>query len=84
MALPQQIVAQTSAKASAVYVGNNKSKGIEAHLKYAKRDTVASSWSNMSMSLEMFTPSPVKFVVCQQASNTLWHASAGFTVARLS
>ncbi len=42
--------------ASAGYVGNNKASGCESNWKYAKRDTVESAGSNMSMSLQKFIP----------------------------
>jgi hypothetical protein len=48
--------------ASAGYVGNNKASGCESNCKYAKRDTVGSAGSNVSMSLQTFTPSMIKYV----------------------
>jgi hypothetical protein len=48
--------------ASAGYVGNNKASGFESNWKYAKRDTVGSAGSNMSMSLQTFIPSLIKYV----------------------
>ncbi len=48
--------------ASAGYVGNNKTAGCESNWRYAKRDTVGSVGSNMGMSLEVFSPSLIKYV----------------------
>ena len=43
-------------------MGNNKASGCESHWKYAKRDTVGSAGSNLGISLEVFTPSLIKYV----------------------
>ena len=48
--------------ASAGYLGTNKASGCESHWRYAKRDTVGSAGSNMSMSLQTFSPSLIKYV----------------------
>ncbi len=49
------------------YVGNKKSTGFKSNCQwkyayYAKRDAVGGARSNMSMSLEVFTPSLVKHI----------------------
>ncbi len=48
--------------ASAGYVGTKKESGCESHWKYARRDTMGSAGSNMSMALETFTPALIKYV----------------------
>ena len=48
--------------ASAGYNGNNMASGLESTWRYLRRDTVGNAGANMSMSLEVFAPSLLKYV----------------------
>ena len=48
--------------ATAGYVGNNKSAGIESHWKYMRRDTIGSAGSNIRLSLAVYVPNLLKHI----------------------
>ena len=48
--------------ASAGYVGNNKSAGIESGWKYIRSDTIGSAGSNMRIGMDIFTPLLTKYI----------------------
>ena len=48
--------------ATAGYVGNNKSTGIESHWRYMRRDTVGSAGSSKRVSTRIFAPSLTQYV----------------------
>ena len=48
--------------ATAGYVGNNKSSGIESHWIYMRRDTVGSAGSNKRVAMRVFGPSLTQYM----------------------
>ena len=48
--------------ATAGYVGNNKSTGIESHWRYMKRDTIGNAGCNKRISVRVFGPSLTQYV----------------------
>ncbi len=48
--------------ATAGYVGNNLSLGIESHWRYLRRDTVGCAGSTQRISLEVFAPSLIRYI----------------------
>jgi hypothetical protein len=56
-------VAQTSIPpATAGYVGNNKSTGIESNWRYVKRDTIGNAGRNKRISIRIFAPSLTQYI----------------------
>ena len=48
--------------ASAGYVGNNRSAGIESGWKFMRCDTIGSAGSNMRIGMDMFVPLLTKYI----------------------